>query len=70
MVQMIFVIGVLVLDLISILPGGDDVRAQPLVVAAIPALLRGIKPHNGEEWRTQSAGELSQWADKNFSGQG
>ena len=33
-------------------------RAQPLVVAALPALLRGVKQHDREERWTQSAGEV------------
>ena len=45
---------------ICVLPGGDDVLAQLVVSAALPALLRGVQQHEhgGEERRSQSSGEL------------
>ena len=45
---------------ICVLPGGDDVLAQLVVSAALPALVRGVQQHGhgGEERRSQSSGEL------------
>ena len=45
---------------ICVLPGGDDVLAQLVVSAPVPALLRGDQQHEhgGEERRPQSSGEL------------
>ena len=46
---------------ICVLPGGDDVLAQLVVSAPVPALLRGVQQHEhgGEERGSQSSGELS-----------